>query len=623
MAGGSLNLASSRGTGEDIININPEITFFKKVYKRHTNFGIETREVSSNNSNINFGSNITYTIDSYGSLISNMHAEFTLPSLFIDTGDNHYRKNIQGAANKEVTIDNNDTGKTGFRIKIVSGTGFGQVRELVRHLGTPDGKYEINTNWVTNPDTNSLYVLESADSQKCRYLYYVNSVGHATIDTIELNIKNTTIDKHNSLWLDIWNELTDSNRKEWSLIGKHDADRSTLESSTFKQGVTAFSDKLRLYVPLKFYFNRNPGLAFPIFLLDDNSVKINIKLNSKLSIVKFLVENGTDNITLDYLNVSNFKFYTTYVFLDQDEENRIKRNLPSEYLIETLIINESMTNQNISKIDNISNPMKEMIWVFRNNKRLTTYSGNGNYPNAISNTQISNQNTDEFSNDIFNYSFHRINENLGYGSRDPISKVKILISNNTRVEETDASFFRTIQPYNHHSNVPGGINSIEKKKYIYVYSFALNPEEYQPSGSFNFSKLDDYLTLDLKSVSDDGQTQITGVPNNYRMDLFFVVYKYLSVGENSITLQDVPFTQAGSTGSSILGTRAGKAATEKDGPITKEEKEQLAEKQVADAKVEEAKKIEREIRYIKKPHVHGHHTKRRWGGLQDDYFKEI
>jgi hypothetical protein len=618
MAGGSLSLASSRGTGEDIININPEITFFKKVYKRHTNFGIETKEISSNNSNIDFGSNITYNIDSYGSLLSNMHLEFTLPSLFIDTGDNHYRKQIQAdAGNRNVTIDNNDTGKTGFRIKIVSGTGFGQVRELGKPKGT-DGKYRIKTQWNTPPKTDSLYVLESADSQKCRYLYYVNSVGHAVLDTVELNIKNTTIDKHNSLWLDIWNELTDTNRKEWSLIGKHDADKSTLESSTFKQGVTSFSDKLRLYVPLKFYFNRNPGLAFPIFLLDDNSVKIKIKLNSKLSIVKFLVENGTDNINLDYLNISNFKFYTTYVFLDQDEENRIKRNLPSEYLIETLIINESMTTQNLSKIDNISNPMKEMIWVFRNNKRLTTYSGNGNYPNAISNTQISNSNEDEFSNDIFNYSFHRINENLGYGSRDPISKVKILISNNTRVDETDSSFFRTIQPYNHHSNVPGGINSIEKKKYIYVYSFSLNPEEYQPSGTFNFSKLDDYLTIELTSVRNDGQTRSSGVPENYRMDLFFVVYKYLSVGENSISLQDVPFAQAGSTGNN-LGTRtAGKASKE---PETEEEKEQKVERQVADAKVEEAKQIEREIRYIKKPHVHGHHTKRRWGGLQDEYLK--
>lgn len=621
MAGGSLNLASSRGTGEDIININPEITFFKKVYKRHTNFGIETKEISSNNSNIDFGSNITYNIDSYGSLLSNMHFEFTLPSLFVDTGDGHYRKKIKAADVSNVTIDTtvNNSNKTNSSLKIVSGTGFGQVRKLRKHLG--NGKYEINPIWDPTPDTNSLYVLESDDSQKCKYLYYANSVGHAVFDTVELNIKNTTIDKHNSLWLDIWNELTDTNRKEWSLIGKHDADISTLEDSTFKQGVSSFSDKLRLYVPLKFYFNRNPGLAFPIFLLDDNSVKIKIKLNSKLSIVKFVLKKPTvkKDIPLGYLNISNFKFYTTYVFLDQDEENRIKRNLPSEYLIETLIINESMTTQNLSKIDNISNPMKEMIWVFRNNKRLTTYSGGkDNYPNAISNKQISNLNTDEFSNDIFNYSFHRINENLGYGSRDPISKVKILISNNTRVDETDASFFRTIQPYNHHSNVPGGINSIEKKKYIYVYSFSLNPEEYQPSGTFNFSKLDDYLTIELTSVSDDGEEPKSGVPENYRMDLFFVVYKYLSVGENSISLQDVPFAQAGSTGSN-LGTRAGKASTE---PETEEEKEQKVESQVADAKVEEAKKIEREIRYIKKPHVHGHHTKRRWGGLQDEYLNE-
>ena len=81
MAGGNLNVASSRGGGEDIINVNPQITFFKKVYKRHTNFGIDTREVTLD-SVPNFGGEFTYDIPKYGSLISSMHYEFTLTNIF-------------------------------------------------------------------------------------------------------------------------------------------------------------------------------------------------------------------------------------------------------------------------------------------------------------------------------------------------------------------------------------------------------------------------------------------------------------------------------------------------------------------------------------------------------------
>ena len=74
-----------------------------------------------------------------------------------------------------------------------------------------------------------------------------------------------------------------------------------------------------------------------------------------------------------------------------------------------------------------------------------------------------------------------INTSLGYGTRDPFNTLVVKINNNDRFTETDATFFRTMQPYKYHSNIPGGITKASKKQYIYVYSFALNPEEYQPT----------------------------------------------------------------------------------------------------------------------------------------------
>ena len=611
MAGGNLNVESSRGGGEDIINVNPQITFFKKVYKRHTNFGIDTREVTLD-SVPNFGGEFTYDIPKYGSLISSMHYEFTLTNIFDHVDSTQRDQDVQAATKKigkdlaTITLNTTATGKTAYyelrRIKITDGPGIGQIR-IMKDFNATAKKANITKDWDVLPTTDSKYTLESDTAYYCRYIYYINSVGYGLLDYVELYINNTLIDKHTGLWLDIWNELSDPTKKEWSLTGK----RLNEPSITFKQGSDLqHQDKVRVCVPLKFYFNKNPGLAFPIFLLNENSVKVKFKLNSKESIVKFDIapENTAKNYPqLETVFLQNFKFYTTYIFLDDDEETRIKGNLPNEYLIETLIMNNDLTTNALAKIDNINNPIKELIWVYRNSQRLSSYIiGTNTIPKKQNDTDISDASVNEARNEPFNYAFHRINKSLGYGTRDPISSVRIKISGTERVAKTDSTFFRTIQPYNHHSNVPGGFNQLEKKKYVYVYSFALNPEDYQPSGSFNFSKGDDYLTFELKSCSDNGTTEQSGIPTNYRMELFFVVYKFLSVTDNNIILKDVPIV--------------------KSDYKTKEEPEQKKEAQAIEASVSKARKIEREIRYIEKPHTHGHLTKKKWGGLQEDYFKK-
>lgn len=624
MAGGSLNLASSRGSGEDIININPQITFFKKVYKRHTNFGIETREISSDIPS-DFNTPITYNIDNYGSLISEMHYEFTLPNITehpvernlaintvkfaADTGT--FKLNFANPANNNET--NFISNKIGRLIKIVEGNGIGNIIKVSGYIdSTVTYKSNINLTDQTNP---TKVTLESDSSFRSRYIYYVNNVGHAILDNANLEIDGTTIDRHTGVWMDIWNELTDSNHKEWDMIGKRTGD----PAGTYKEGLVLdttnnFPDtagKHRYYVPLKFYFNRNTGLAFPIFLMSDNSVKITLSLNSKNSLVKFDRSTTTTphnvNPNLSELTLENFKFYTTYIFLDQGEENRIRKNLPNEYLIETLTINEDLNNTTLSRIDNISNPVKELVWVFRNNARVATYAGDTNSPTPqrLSVNDVLRQSrvsAEEFTNEPFNYAFHRINNDMDFGTRDPISTVKILISSQERVRRTDATYFRTIQPYNYHSNMPGGINNVEKKKYIYVYSFALNPEEYQPSGSFNFSKEDDTLSFELTSPSDTGSVGTSGMPTNYTMNLYARGYKFLSVSDKKIELRDVPYTQSSLT--------------------TGIESEIGGSKGITDPNLQKARKIERNIRYVQTTHEHTHNKKKKWGGLQDEYFKD-
>ena len=555
MAGGTLNLASSQGTGDDILSINPQITFFKKVYKRHTNFGLETRQSSTaTNSDVNFGENVTYTIENTGTLINNMYIEFTLPP----------------------TVKSD--GKVNNKFAFGNGGDF----DL-------DGGANAGTGFVSNWD---------------KYCYYVNAVGYAILNEVKLEIDGNTIDKHTGLWYDIWNELTDPMRKEWSLVGKRD------------DGPNNFAQKLksRYYVPLKFYFNRNPGLSFPIFLLDDNKVKVSISLNNMEKLVVCDNIKNTDLVFDKTLRITDFKLFTNYVFLDQSEENRIRNNLPNEYLIETVDIKKNIQPSELSKMI-LNNPVKEIIWVLRNTNRIAS----GSETNIPRKNSVNNGDTNP--NDVFNYSLHAENTNLGYGSFDTFKTVKFTISNQDRIQETDATHFRTLQPYYHHSNVPGGINNNETHKYIYSYSFAINPEEYQPSGSYNFTKSDDDLKITFTGLGNT--TNDTNDFTNYRVDLFAFHYKFLSVYDGRIVYKDVPYSSNIQT-ETIADSPAMKGV---ESAIVNDLVKQKCRDRNDEAIIEEEKRliaIESEVRRrysSKKPDVHRHQnfSKQKWSGFQTDY----
>jgi hypothetical protein len=555
MTGGTLNLASTQGTGDDILSMNPQITFFKKVYKRHTNFGLETIECSnSTNSSVNFGESVTYTIEKSGTLINDMHIEFTLPPAINSEGNRG-----------DTTI------------------------ELAQEGG-------VNLVGVVNNWQN--------------YCCWVNAIGYAILNEVKLEIDGNTIDKHTGLWYDIWNELTDPMRKEWSLVGKRDDNNNKLIQRL----------KSRYYVPLKFYFNRNAGLSFPIFLLDDNKVKVNFTLNALEKLVSFEMKPNTTPAINTSAEITNFKFFTTYVFLDAAEENRIRTNLPNEYLVETTTVNENMSSNNLSKVI-LNNPVKELIWVIRHKDRLGTpdfTTDPKKIPkNNILNTKNDNTINNKNPNDAFNYTLHLENTNLGYGSFDTFRTLKIVISNKDRIKDTDATFFRTIQPYKHHSNVPGGINGNENRKYIYSYSFSLNPEEYQPSGSYNFTKADDFLKLEFTGIGNP--TADTNDFTNYRVDLFAFHYKYLSVYDGRIVFKDVPYSSNIQT-ETIADSPAMKGV---EAAIVKDLVKKKCRERTDEAIVEEEKRliaIEEEVRRryaTKKPDVHRHQnfSKKKWSGL--------
>ena len=405
MGGGLMQLVAI-GAQDVHLTGNPQISFFKVVYRRHTNFSMESIEQSFNGTAAP-GNRVTCTISRNGDLVTNMWLEVTLP------------------------------------------------------YNLPD---------KTGDDSSNIHS-------------YVNSVGHALIEYVELEIGGQRIDKHYGEWLEIWSELTLPEEKRngfKEMIGRRDAS-SKLESQ-------------ELYVPLQFFFCRNPGLALPLIALQYHEVKLNIKFRDGDKIVNKNKEkmNSFDSV----------KLFVDYVYLDTEERQRFAQT-SHEYLIEQLQHTgpESTTSDQIRL--NFNHPVKELVWAIRHrsNVEVLEFGNITDSSNVAAMPTISEFNANIVST-IFDYPWTK-------PSSDSFKFAKLQLNGHDRFTERKASYFRLVQPYQHHTRIPD--------KTIYSYSFALNPEAHQPSGTCNFSRLDN-VTLQLNGLTDitssDGEVLIYAVSNN-------------------------------------------------------------------------------------------------------------
>ena len=130
---------------------------------------------------------------------------------------------------------------------------------------------------------------------------------------------------------------------------------------------------------------------------------------------------------------------------------------------------------------NFNHPVKELIWTVQANNAIA--EGVAAADATLNEPTLAT--ADFQNNDYFNYSpgangsVERIN---GVVSREGFSTMKLQLNGHDRFTERKATYFRTCQPIQAGHKVPS--------KHIYCYSFALKPEEHQPSGTCNFSRID-------------------------------------------------------------------------------------------------------------------------------------
>ena len=465
MGGGLMQLVAY-GAQDIYLTGNPQITFFKVVYRRHTNFSMEAIQQTFNGSLVTGESVLSSTISRNGDLIHNMWLDVVMK--------------IDGL--------NRDTSFGGASIG--------------------------------NDDT---------------YVSWTNNTGHALVKECEIEIGGQLIDRHYSQWLDINTWLTDkdklefnglnihSNRtymktfhapskksgraEDWGTLGLHPNTHliDTDPEERFGSGNFTMFD-LQLYIPLKFWFCRNPGLALPLIALQYHEVKFNLTTRNIDALINTNVErNGGSNIT----EPPEIKLYVDYIYLDTDERRRFAQ-VSHEYLIEQ-VQSESNTYQETMSL-NFNHPVKELIWVNQDDNVVSerTIDGLSDYPENTSGINLVN------GNDYFNYmsnehlqslSSHRENISEQYVV-EAFDTMKLQLNGHDRFEARKASYFRNCQPVQAGHKCP--------EKHIYCYSFALKPEEHQPSGTCNFSRIDDARIIFSNAPPNSGMT-VTVYAINYNV----------------------------------------------------------------------------------------------------------
>lgn len=438
MGGGLMQLVAF-GAQDVYLSGNPQITFFKVVYRRHTSFAMESIEQVFNGA-ADFGRKVTANISRNGDLIHKTYLRVDLPSISVPAGK-------------------------GFR--------------------------------------------------------WLEWIGHILIKTVEIEIGGQRIDRHYGDWLHIWNELTQTAGHQLgyaNMTGNSPTLTKVYDNSKGSSAMTVPSQTL--WIPLEFWWCRNPGLALPLIALQYHEVKINMEFNdakscywSGTATVSAPDANGkttttwtTDlNAIVTAPTISSASLFVDYIYLDTDERKRFAQ-AAHEYLIEQLqFTGDESTSQVFNKIKlNFNHPCKEIIWVVQPDDNISNDVPFGkqwfNYTDKFN--DVAAITTDSMPGLAAGGTYGVHIPIASTGGENPTARAKLQLNGHDRLSERDGMYWNQVQTYQHHENVP--------KKGINVYSFALKPEEHQPSGTCNMSRIDNAtlnLTLTSNTVSKNGASR--------------------------------------------------------------------------------------------------------------------
>jgi hypothetical protein len=289
-------------------------------------------------------------------------------------------------------------------------------------------------------------------------------VGFQILDYVEVEIGGQVIDKQYGEWMAVWCDLT------------HTLDQALMLSSMVDATNTTVGSLDRLHVPLQFWFCRNPGLALPLIALQYHEVKINVQFVNA-NVPALTAVGGT---TLQSVTV-----WADYIFLDTDERRRFAQ-VSHEYLIEQVQFSNALTIAAAATTTQhelrFNHPVKELVWLVDPSASSTPFEGYIQCSDAL-----------------------------------------LQLNGQDRFKRRSGDYFTKVQRYEHHTGagranstgITGPTSQFSSSTLAmsvlgatHVYSFALKPEEHQPSGTCNFSRIDNAVL----NLSFTGASATSGIP---------------------------------------------------------------------------------------------------------------
>jgi hypothetical protein len=524
MGGGLMQLVAY-GAQDVYLTGNPQITFWKVTYRRHTNFAMESIEQTFNGQ-ADFGRRVTCTISRNGDLAYRTYLQVTLPEIGQSLGNQL----------------NGTTGPVYARWLDFPG------EQMIAQV-----EVEIGGKRIDRQYGDWMHIWNQLTLSKEQERGYFKMIGNTTQLTF----------------------LTDPSFAQVDGPCASSAPRQVCEPRNALPETT-------LYIPFQFWYCRNPGLALPLIALQYHEVKINLDIrpiDECLWAVSDLSCTGTGSVKVNAAYNQSLvaaSLYVDYVFLDTDERRRMAQN-PHEYLIEQLqFTGDESVGSSSNKIKlNFNHPCKELVWVVQPDANVDYCSSLAcntllyktlgaqpfNYtdaidalPNAIhafggkdavnashyivgsglfndagaGDVDLTNgqqwgysnaggqtgfdSNVNSLVSDAGTFVMTETSLDMHCWGENPVVTAKLQLNGQDRFSEREGTYFDLVQPYQHHTRNPDtGIN---------VYSFALRPEEHQPSGTCNFSRIDNatlQLVLSNATVEGTATAKVRVYATNYNV----------------------------------------------------------------------------------------------------------
>ena len=335
---------------------------------------------------------------------------------------------------------------------------------------------------------------------------YQESAGHALIEHVDLIIGGKVIQRLTSDWLQIYSEHFVTQTKQIALeelIGKfpeRTAHRRVSNRLIVASNALGNTEDISFFVDLPFYFYNHPELAIPLCAINRQEVEVEFKLRTAQEIVIQTNGNKAD-ISQETPKIKDFQLCAEVVHVDCEERIKMQKSR-RDYLITQIQQNvfdiASGVNTGQFKLDFV-NPVKELYFVIQRQGSVGT---------------------DEFEF-VTPFDYDGILEETGnkYILWENLDHLTLTLDGQEIITRDTGTmtFLKAVQAAIHHSKT-------QLIRRFYSYSFALQPEEWYPTGQVNFSLVkEQILNLSLNPC--------TGYSRQVRV--YAVNYNILRVGEGT------------------------------------------------------------------------------------------